>query len=1181
MNATYSIPRADEQDMPDPPQAEMRPPRQPRPRRAIRARSKRGLALRIALWALAIPAVLVMLLYAVLLITPIPLPFLRGPVQAAVVSALPPDAQLELGEMALALESFTWPVLKFSPVVFTETKSGAKVRMEALEVGFSPVRALFGQPGASVTVVAPHIQVQQDLFGPRLASFEIASDPDGGKPTVRIIEGVDAFPKVDFSADGIDVAGTAPPGPGQTMRSDNDWLVYNLEAAETGIASIIEQAQLGRFSRLIVRDGVLDMNDALYGILRRFTAITIDITPSPDGLAAEGLFSANFGGTVMQGMLEYLDERNGTARLKTSINNFDLAAFVPFVNDADAMGGLSGGTAISMDLAYDGATGKLRDGVFHIDMTGTELRIGEDYFPFASSIMEVRWKPGIGEFTMAETDIAIGQSTGRMSGIFKLGLDEHYGPTVSMAMSGQQVSIHPNDMDAPETPFSEMSFSGWSAPLYGAMGIDQFVASKPGMQLVSTGRIDMLRHGMGFDMAIKGEGISADDLKRLWPYLIAGDTRDWFVKNVTAGVVESSTMKYAFPVGSVAAEGEADRPIPQNGMYIEIVGRGVVIKPTDQMAPIAIEGVTRLLVVDNTVTIAADGGEVMTAGGPITVANAAMVIDSANPAERVIEISGDITAGIPAMLALAKAQQPAALANAELPIDLEALGGAVDVSLVATILAGAEGTEPTIDYVLNGTVTDFGSSAPIQDRTINNGQLAFVASQAGYRVSGKAEIDGMAADVVIEGTPDGQPVLQLASTIDVESLKAMGFDASEFLSGQVKFTAQPNADGTLGISIDLAAAALTIKDLGIGKEAGVPGLLAATIKQEGKLTEITDVDIAFGDVALKGSLVFHAEDGLQAAEFSQLALSPGDAAQASLTPIEGGYALRVRGDQLDLKPMLQRFFNLNEGLGSVQAPSLDQTIVLDIELKQALGMYKTTAFNLDLELSLNGTDLRRVSLQANLGDDRAISVTTNDAPGGKVMSVAFNDMGTLLRLLGVYPNVLGGEGSLRLQTVDDQSIDIGEFQLRNFSIVDEEKVAEILGNHSGSKQLIAERNRIDFETAQMTFVRRKDRVEVTEALLAGDEVGGTLRGFVYTDQRQYDLVGTYVPLFGFNSAFQKIPLLGPLLGGRDGEGMFGVTFAIRGPLDKPDFQINPASALAIGAFRSLFEFRAKEQPRVE
>jgi hypothetical protein len=63
--------------------------------------------------------------------------------------------------------------------------------------------------------------------------------------------------------------------------------------------------------------------------------------------------------------------------------------------------------------------------------------------------------------------------------------------------------------------------------------------------------------------------------------------------------------------------------------------------------------------------------------------------------------------------------------------------------------------------------------------------------------------------------------------------------------------------------------------------------------------------------------------------------------------------------------------------------------------------------------------------------------------------------------------------------------------------------------------------------------------------------------------------------------FQKLPIFGPLLGGRDGEGLFGITFAIRGPLDKPDFKVNPVSALVPGAFRRMFEYRAKEIPRVE
>ena len=88
---------------------------------------------------------------------------------------------------------------------------------------------------------------------------------------------------------------------------------------------------------------------------------------------------------------------------------------------------------------------------------------------------------------------------------------------------------------------------------------------------------------------------------------------------------------------------------------------------------------------------------------------------------------------------------------------------------------------------------------------------------------------------------------------------------------------------------------------------------------------------------------------------------------------------------------------------------------------------------------------------------------------------------------------------------------------------------------------------------------------------------GTIE-LVDADGKQYDLTGTVIPMFGLNNAFGK--LFGPLGGGPAG-GLFGVTFRVKGPLDKPAFQINPMSALAPGAFRSLFEYRAKEQPRVD
>ncbi|HEY0919349.1 AsmA-like C-terminal domain-containing protein [Devosia sp.] len=1139
---------------------------------------------RVAAWVFGVPLTLLAVLYVILLITPIPLPFVNSQVRNLVLSSMPEGSELELGDMALALEAYAWPVIKFSPVVYTDAHSGAKIRMDALEVGFSPVRALIGQPGATIAIVAPHLQVNQDLFGPRLTSFEIVPDPNGGRPTVRVIEGTAAFPQVGISAHGVDVKGESPTA-GPQMRSDNDWLIYNLEAAGAGIAAIMEQAELGRFSRLLVRGGTLDMNDALYGLFRTFNDITLDISPTADGKVVEGNFSADFGGTVMNGIVERLLSEDGReARLKASITNLDLASFLPFVDDPEAIMSLVGPSAVSIDVGFDAATNKVLDGIFHVDLTGTDLRIDDDYFPVATSIAEIKWEPAIGQFTMGETQVSIGESSGRTSGVFVLGLDELYGPTVGISMRASDVSIH-SELGAPETPFSEMTFTGWSAPLYGAMGIDQFQASKlDGARLAGTGRVDMLRSGMGFDMTIAGEGITADDLKRLWPYFIATDSREWFVKNVVAGKIGASSMKYSFPVGTVAKKGE-NKPIPKNGMYIDITGVGVKIIPMEGMGPIAIDGETRLEVRDNQVTVAADGGTVMTAGGPIAVANAALVMGSERPDERLIEISGDLSGDIPALVAFARDKQPELLAKGGLPVDLDALGGDLSLTLVSTIVLDAQGQTKSLDYAVNGVVQDFASAEPLDSHTIANGQFSFVASQAGFRVAGGAVVDGIVADVVLEGKLEEgapPPTVLLSSTLDAEDLKKMGFDVSEFIRGQVKFVARPMPDASIQMAVDLEKAEVTIKDLGISKAAGVPGALRAAVRQDGTVTELSQIDVSFGDVKLAGSLQYEEKEGLRSAEFSNFALSSGDQAQMSLTPINGGYQVRVRGEQLDLKPMFKRFFGLGgDSTGGPQATAFTQTIALDVELKRALGFYKTTAFNLDLDLVLRGADLQRASLQAQLGAERSVSVTTNPTPDGKVMSVAFNDLGTILRLLGVYPNIEGGQGSLVIDTVDERKLDVGRFVLRDFAIVDEDNVAQILGNHQESRQLIARQNKLTFRSGEVQFLRRKDRIEVTDAILSGDTVGGTARGFIYTDTRQYDLSGTYVPLFGLNNVFQKLPIFGPLLGGREGEGLLGVTFAIRGPLDNPDFKVNPMSALVPGAFRRIFEYRAREAPRVE
>ena len=1144
----------------------------------VRKRTPLRTAARIGAWVLGVPVLILAVIYVVLLITPIPLPLVNSQVRAAIANSMPEGSHIELGDMALALEDYVWPVIQFSPVAYEEDRSGARIEMEALEVGFSPIRVLWGQPAATVTVVGAHLQVNQDLFGPRLVSFDVVSDENGGPPTVQIREGEDAFPTVGLSSDGVDVRGELPAA-ALGIRSDNDWLVYNLEAAEEGIASIVEQARKGLFSRLVIRDATLDMNDALYGIFRTFEDINVDIAPTLSGGAVEGTFGANFGGTIMNGNVERVLV-DGKPRLRASLTNLDMSAFVPFINDTEAMTGVVGPSAVSMDVGFDGASGQITDGLFHIDMTGMDLRIEDDYFPIATSIMAVQWDPKLGQFTMDETQITVGQTTAKFEGVYRLGLDELYGPVVSMSVQARDISIW-SEEGAPKEPFSRMVFQGWSAPLYGAMGIDQFSAEKAdGAQLASTGRIDMLRRGMGFDMTIAGDGVTADDLKRLWPYFIAPEARTWFVQNVTGGKLKSSQMRYSFPVGTVPKPGDPPKALPKNSIQIDMVGEDVKIVPVDGFSPISLDGETRLQMKDSALVVSGQGATVSTKVGDIAIANIGFTMGG-SPERQVLEISGDLSGRISSLVALLKEQQPEALEDSEIPFDVEALKGQLSLSLVSTIVLDDKGETTSLDYAVNGVIQDFASTAPIENHTIGNGQLSFVASQQGYRVAGQADFDGLPADVVIEGVMAEEappPSILLSATLDADDLKKMGFDASKFLKGKVKFVAKPMPDTSIQMAVDVTDATLTIEDLGITKAWGVPGSLKASILQKDDVTEISQVDVGFGDVKLQGSIGFDTKaNELRSAEFTSFALSPDDSAQLSVTPVSGGYQVRVRGEQLDLKPMLKRFFSLEEGsTGGPQAASFgDTTLAIDLELKRALGFYRTTAFNVDLDLALRGTDLQKASMSAQFGSGRALSITSNPTPEGRTLSMAFNDLGSVLRLVGVYPNIEGGEGSLVLETVSAQKADFGKFVLRNFAVVDEAKVAEVLSNHQQSRQLISSRNKLEFRSAQVEFIRRSDRVEISDAVLAGDTVGGSARGFIYTDSRQYDITGTYVPLFGLNNVMGR--LLGPFAG-RDGEGLFGVTFAIRGPLDKPDFRVNPLSALAPGAFRRMFEYRAREIP---
>jgi hypothetical protein len=91
----------------------------------------------------------------------------------------------------------------------------------------------------------------------------------------------------------------------------------------------------------------------------------------------------------------------------------------------------------------------------------------------------------------------------------------------------------------------------------------------------------------------------------------------------------------------------------------------------------------------------------------------------------------------------------------------------------------------------------------------------------------------------------------------------------------------------------------------------------------------------------------------------------------------------------------------------------------------------------------------------------------------------------------------------------------------------------------------------------------------------------TFAGTVDRKAERVDLTGSLVPLYGLNSFLGAVPVLGDLLVSKQGEGIFGLTYAMKGNLNEPVLSVNPLSVLTPGIFRRIFEFAPAKEPVVQ
>ena len=153
-------------------------------------------------------------------------------------------------------------------------------------------------------------------------------------------------------------------------------------------------------------------------------------------------------------------------------------------------------------------------------------------------------------------------------------------------------------------------------------------------------------------------------------------------------------------------------------------------------------------------------------------------------------------------------------------------------------------------------------------------------------------------------------------------------------------------------------------------------------------------------------------------------------------------------------------------------------------------------------------------------------------------------------------------GVLIFSSVIEENLATSKLVIENFKIVNAPGVVKLLSLADfGGLADLAEGDGLSFEKLEIKMSKSEGLLKLEELYAVGPSISVLMEG--YQDKNGLtSLRGTLVPAKNLNKLLSKIPLIGDIIIPKDvGEGLFGVSFKMKGPPGKIKTTINPIKTL--------------------
>ena len=76
-----------------------------------------------------------------------------------------------------------------------------------------------------------------------------------------------------------------------------------------------------------------------------------------------------------------------------------------------------------------------------------------------------------------------------------------------------------------------------------------------------------------------------------------------------------------------------------------------------------------------------------------------------------------------------------------------------------------------------------------------------------------------------------------------------------------------------------------------------------------------------------------------------------------------------------------------------------------------------------------------------------------------------------------------------------------------------------------------------------------------------DSIGLVMDGEIKREESIVDMSGEISPMHLVNAIIQNVPIIGPIIIGGEGEGLFSIDFKLKGDVDDPEVSSNPLTII--------------------